>query len=76
MEMEFIFYITLYQGTLQNSLINSNNLSVLFCMLRTQLYHDLGVTIQENKEVLLSGMFKTESQIVILIVNQDAKQRK
>lgn len=26
----FIFYITLYQATLQNSFINSNNLSVLF----------------------------------------------
>lgn len=51
MEMEFIFYITLYQATLQNYLINSKNLSVLFvhCYVHNYIMM-LGLPFREIKK--------------------------
>lgn len=47
--MEIISYITLYQVTLQNSLINSSNLSVLYFNYYVQSYDDFEVAIRKDK---------------------------
>ena len=71
--MEYIVCNTLYQETLQNSLINSSNLPVLFlnCYI-----HKHTMTLGLPKEVSVPGMVKAEVQIFIPTVHQGANKRK